>query len=30
MYARLVNELPEGKKWLYEVKFDGCRCLAGM
>jgi len=23
MYARLVNELPEGKDWLYEVKFDG-------
>jgi DNA ligase D-like protein (predicted ligase) len=29
MYARLVNELPEGKHWLYEVKFDGYRCLAG-
>ena len=29
MYARLVNELPEGKDWLYEVKFDGYRCLAG-
>ena len=29
MYARLVNELPEGKGWLYEVKFDGYRCLAG-
>src|SRR4030095_6915922 len=29
MYARLVNELPEGKEWLYEVKFDGYRCLAG-
>ena len=27
-YARLVNELPEGKEWLYEVKFDGYRCLA--
>jgi ATP-dependent DNA ligase len=25
MYARLVNELPEGKEWLYEVKFDGYR-----
>jgi ATP-dependent DNA ligase len=25
MYARLVNELPEGKDWLYEVKFDGYR-----
>jgi bifunctional non-homologous end joining protein LigD len=29
MYARLVNELPEGKEWLNEVKFDGYRCLAG-
>ena len=29
MYARLVKELPEGKEWLYEVKFDGYRCLAG-
>jgi DNA ligase D-like protein (predicted ligase) len=29
MYARLVNELPEGEEWLYEVKFDGYRCLAG-
>jgi bifunctional non-homologous end joining protein LigD len=29
MYARLVNELLEGKEWLYEVKFDGYRCLAG-
>src|SRR5262245_4341045 len=29
MYARLVNELPEGKDWFYEVKFDGYRCLAG-
>ena len=29
MYARLVNELPEGNEWLYEVKFDGYRCLAG-
>jgi DNA ligase D-like protein (predicted ligase) len=29
MYARLVNELPEGKEWLYEVKLDGYRCLAG-
>ena len=29
MYARLVNELPKGKEWLYEVKFDGYRCLAG-
>ena len=29
MYARLIHELPEGKEWLYEVKFDGYRCLAG-
>src|SRR4030095_5404086 len=29
MYARLVNELPKGRDWLYEVKFDGYRCLAG-
>jgi ATP-dependent DNA ligase len=29
MYARLANELPEGEEWLYEVKFDGYRCLAG-
>jgi ATP-dependent DNA ligase len=29
MYARLVNELPEGKDWLYEVKLDGYRCFAG-
>jgi bifunctional non-homologous end joining protein LigD len=28
MYARLVNGLPKGKEWLYEVKFDGYRCLA--
>jgi bifunctional non-homologous end joining protein LigD len=29
MYARLVRELPEGKDWQYEIKFDGYRCLAG-
>ena len=29
MYARPVSELPEGNEWLYEVKFDGYRCLAG-
>jgi hypothetical protein len=29
MYARLVNDLPEGKEWLYAVKFAGYRCLAG-
>ena len=28
MYARLVQNLPEGRDWLYEVKFDGYRCLA--
>jgi len=25
MYARLVQKLPEGEDWLYEVKFDGYR-----
>src|SRR5215813_681994 len=29
MYARLVQNLPQGQEWLYEVKFDGYRCLAG-
>src|SRR5439155_1558309 len=29
MYALAVQKLPEGKDWLYEVKFDGYRCLAG-
>jgi len=29
MYARLVDELPEGKDRLYDVKFDGYRCLPG-
>ena len=29
MYARLVQSLPQGQEWLYEVKFDGYRCLAG-
>jgi hypothetical protein len=29
MYALSVQNLPEGKEWLYEVKFDGYRCLAG-
>ena len=23
MYARLVQKVPEGNEWLYEVKFDG-------
>jgi ATP-dependent DNA ligase len=29
MYAQLVQQLAEGNDWLYEVKFDGYRCLAG-
>jgi len=29
MYATLVQSLPQGPEWLYEVKFDGYRCLAG-
>jgi DNA ligase D-like protein (predicted ligase) len=29
MYALPVQKLPDGKEWLYEVKFDGYRCLAG-
>ena len=29
MYARLVQKLPGGNQWLYEVKFDGYRWLAG-
>ena len=29
MYALAVKNLPEGKDWFYEVKFDGYRCLAG-
>jgi len=29
MYALAVQNIPEGKEWLYEVKFDGYRCLAG-
>jgi bifunctional non-homologous end joining protein LigD len=29
VYARAVQQLPEGEDWLYEVKFDGYRCLAG-
>lgn len=27
MEARLVDELPTGKDWLYEPKWDGFRCL---
>ena len=29
MYARRVQNLPQGQEWFYEVKFDGYRCLAG-
>jgi DNA ligase D-like protein (predicted ligase) len=29
MYAQLIQQLPDGNHWLYEVKFDGYRCLAG-
>lgn len=28
MYALSAPKLPEGEDWLYEVKFDGYRCLA--
>jgi DNA ligase D-like protein (predicted ligase) len=29
MYALGVSELPEGSHWIYEIKLDGYRCLAG-
>jgi DNA ligase D-like protein (predicted ligase) len=29
MYAQLVQQLPHSNEWLYEVKFDGYRCLVG-
>jgi len=29
MYALAVQNIPEGKELLYDVKFDGYRCLAG-
>jgi DNA ligase D-like protein (predicted ligase) len=29
MYARSVEKLPEGRDWLYEIKLDGYRSLAG-
>jgi ATP-dependent DNA ligase len=29
MYARLVQKLPQGNVWLYEVKLDGYAALAG-
>jgi DNA ligase D-like protein (predicted ligase) len=28
MYALSVQSLPESSEWLYEMKFDGYRCLA--
>jgi ATP-dependent DNA ligase len=28
MEAEPVDELPRGKGWLYEPKYDGFRCLA--
>ena len=29
MYAKSVEKLPQSRGWLYEVKMDGYRCLAG-
>jgi len=29
MYALPVQNLPKGNEWLYEIKFDGYRCLTG-
>ena len=29
MEARQVDELPRGKIWQFEPKWDGFRCLAG-
>jgi ATP-dependent DNA ligase len=29
MYAKAVQKLPEGKEWIYEIKLDGYRALAG-
>jgi bifunctional non-homologous end joining protein LigD len=29
MYALAVQNVSVGDGWLYEVKFDGYRCLAG-
>jgi DNA ligase D-like protein (predicted ligase) len=29
MYALGVRSLPEGPHWLYEIKLDGYRCIAG-
>ena len=28
MQARIVTKLPEGDRWLYEVKWDGYRAIA--
>jgi bifunctional non-homologous end joining protein LigD len=28
MQCKLVDQLPEGEKWLYELKFDGYRAIA--
>ena len=28
MLATSASELPQGKEWTYEVKWDGCRALA--
>jgi bifunctional non-homologous end joining protein LigD len=28
-YALAANDLPKGDEWLYEVKLDGYRALAG-
>ena len=28
MQCKLVDELPEGERWLYELKFDGYRAIA--
>jgi addiction module HigA family antidote len=29
MYAKAVETLPESSEWIYEIKFDGYRALAG-
>ena len=29
MEARAVNEMPRGRQWQYEPKWDGFRCLLG-
>lgn len=30
MLATLVHQLPAGEDWLFEVKYDGYRCLVGL